>query len=168
MKRVSDYQFNFKFRSLELIIILVIGVHSISVYAQPDASLKNTLPESGRLVDDKPIGKGWTNLLSSAEGWNFENAFWQLNNNTLRGTIGKEKEHHYGYTKKSYGDFELAVLIKMVGDEDANSGVCIRIKPTSWDDAPGYQVDMGKGYWGSLWEERKAGMVQKYPFPIST
>ena len=163
MKRVSDYQFNFRFYRFGLIIVLVIGVHSISGYAQPDMTLKNTLPESGKLVNDNPTGKGWTNLLSSAEEWNFENAFWQLNNNTLRGTINREKEHHYSYTKKSYSDFELVVLIKMVGDEDANSGVCVRINPTSWDDAPGYQVDMGKGYWGSLWEERKAGMVQKYP-----
>jgi len=159
MKRVSDY-LNFKFY---IIIILVIEAHSISVSAQSDTTLKNTLPESGKLVGDKPTGKGWTNLLASAEEWNFENAFWKLDNSILRGEIGKEKEHHYSYTKKTYSDFELVVLIRMVGDEDANSGVCIRINPTSWDDAPGYQVDMGKGYWGSLWEERKAGMVQKFP-----
>jgi hypothetical protein len=163
MKRISDQLFNFKFYALKLIVITMMAVHSISVYAQPDATLKNTLPESGKLVNDKPTGKGWTNLLSSAEEWNFENAFWQLSNNLLRGTIGKEKEHHYGYTKKSYGDFELNVLIKMVGDDDANSGVCVRINPTSWDDAPGYQIDMGKGYWGSLWEERRGNMVQKFP-----
>ena len=54
-------------------------------------------------------------------------------------------------------------MIKMVGDENANSGVCIRIYPTSWDNAPGYQVDMGPGYWGCLWEEKRAGMVQQYP-----
>ena len=47
--------------------------------------------------------------------------------------------------------------------KEANSGVCIRIQPTNADNAPGYQVDMGPGYWGSLFEERKAGMIQKYP-----
>ena len=134
-----------------------------SAKAQPDTTLKNTLPPAGKMINDKPAGKGWINLLSSADDWNFENTYWQLNNNVLHGSIGKEKEHHYSYTKKSYGDFELNVMIKMVGDADANSGVCIRINPTSWDDAPGYQVDMGKGYWGSLWEERRAGMVQKFP-----
>ena len=77
--------------------------------------------------------------------------------------MGNEKEHHYSYTKKVYGDFELNVMIKMVGDSNANSGVCIRINPTNFDDAPGYQVDMGKGYWGSLWEERRGNMIQKYP-----
>ena len=51
----------------------------------------------------------------------------------------------------------------MVGDSNANSGVCIRINPTNFDNAPGYQVDMGKGYWGSLWEERRGNMIQKYP-----
>jgi hypothetical protein len=163
MIKISPSSFSSKFCKIELVIIFLITMHSISVNGQADKTLKNTLPESGKLVDDRPTGKGWINLLASVDEWNFENAYWQLNNNLLRGSIGKEKEHHYSYTKKSYRDFELTVLIKMVGDEDANSGVCVRINPTSWDDAPGYQVDMGKGYWGSLWEERKAGMVQKFP-----
>lgn len=144
-------------------LIFLLLMNHLSSRAQQDTSLVNTLPASGKLVKDKPAGKGWVNLLASDKDWNLESQFWQLNNGVLHGTIGREKEHHYGYTKKSYTNFELNVLIKMVGDEDANSGVCVRIRPTSWDDAPGYQVDMGKGYWGSLWEERRAGMVQKYP-----
>lgn len=151
------------FNRLGLIIIFLVSGVCFSVNAQPDTSLKNTLPKEGRLDQDKPIGKGWINLLASADDWNFEEAFWKLNDGVLQGAIGKEKEHHYSYTKKSYGDFELNVMIRMVGDDDANSGVCIRINPTSWDDAPGYQVDMGKGYWASLWEERRGNMVQKYP-----
>jgi len=151
------------FNRLRLIIIFFASGFCFSVNAQQDTSLKNTLPKEGRMDQDKPVGKGWINLLASADDWNFEEAFWNLNSGVLQGVIGKEKEHHYGYTKNSYGDFELNVLIRMVGDDDANSGVCIRINPTSWDDAPGYQVDMGKGYWGSLWEERRGNMVQKYP-----
>lgn len=131
--------------------------------AQPDTTLKNTLPAAGKMKNDKPSGKGWENLLVSGNDWEYEPGFWQLKDHLLHGTIGKEKEHHYSYTKKSYKDFELNVLIKMVGDDDANSGVCIRINPTNWDNAPGYQVDMGKGYWGSLWEERRGNMVQKFP-----
>lgn len=156
-------EFSGKYFHVTWIMLVVFGSFTIAVYAQPATTLKTTLPESGKLVNDKPTDKGWINLLSSADDWNFENTYWQLENNILRGTIGKEKEHHYSYTKNSFSDFELNVLIKMVGDDDANSGVCVRINPTSWDDAPGYQIDMGKGYWGSLWEERKAGMVQKFP-----
>jgi hypothetical protein len=155
---------NHVFQLITFFFLLVF--YCFSANAQPDTSLKNTLPATGKMINDKPAGKGWVNLLGSADDWNFESTYWQLNNNVLHGSIGKEKEHHYSYTKKSYGDFELNVMIKMVGDADANSGVCIRINPTSWDDAPGYQVDMGKGYWGSLWEERRAGMVQKFPDPL--
>ncbi|MBK5270509.1 MAG: DUF1080 domain-containing protein [Bacteroidia bacterium] len=146
-----------------MMFILLLSAYCFPAHSQSDTTLKNTLPAAGKMVNDKPVGKGWTNLLTSRNDWNFEDNFWQLNNNLLHGAMGKEKEHHYSYTKKSYGDFELNVMIKMVGDEDANSGVCIRINPTNWDNAPGYQVDMGKGYWGSLWEERRASMVQKFP-----
>src|SRR5436190_7381746 len=156
-KRGNNFAFLLK------IFFLLSVIYYSPANAQPDTTLKNTLPASGKMVNDKPKGKGWVNLLRSAEDWNFENTYWQLNNNILHGAMGKEKEHHYSYTKKTYGDFELNVIIKMVGDDDANSGVCVRINPTNWDNAPGYQVDMGKGYWGSLWEERRGNMVQKFP-----
>src|SRR6185295_7177740 len=39
----------------------------------------------------------------------------------------------------------------------------IRVDPTSFDNCPGYQVDMGDGYWGCLWEEKGRGMVAKFP-----
>lgn len=133
------------------------------VFAQQDTTLKNTLPKEGKLVNDKPVGKGWVNLLSSADDWTLEPSYWQISNKLMHGSMLKEKVHHYAYTKKTYGDFELNVMIKMVGDSMANSGVCIRINPTSFDNAPGYQVDMGKGYWGCLWEERRGDMVQKFP-----
>lgn len=151
------------YRLLLLASFLLLVLWCFPSNAQSYISLKNTLPASGKLVNDKPVGKGWVNLLTSADDWNFETKYWQLNNNLFHGELDKENLHHYSYTKKSYGDFELNVMIKVVGDETANSGVCVRINPTSWDDAPGYQVDMGKGYWGSLWEERRAGMVQKFP-----
>lgn len=151
--------------SLHAIVLAVAAslAMSGSVIAQQDTLLKNTLPKAGKLQHGKPVGKGWVNLLKTADDWNFEPAFWKIEDNMLQGAMGREKEHHYSYTKKAYADFELNVLIKMVGDSNANSGVCIRINPTSWDDAPGYQVDMGKGYWGCLWEERRGNMVQKFP-----
>ena len=70
--------------------------------------------------------------------------------------------HNYAWTKKTYKNFELNALVKLTG-KDPNSGVCIRIQPVNADNVPGYQVDMGEGYWGCLWEEKRAGMVQKFP-----
>ena len=80
----------------------------------------------------------------------------------LTGKTTGDAKHHYAYTDMEYDDFEMHAMVKMSG-EKANSGVCVRLQPTSFDDAPGYQIDMGDGYWGSLWEERRDGMVQKCP-----
>lgn len=143
--------------------ILAIVILMISQLTQSQNTLKNTLPKSGRLKSDKPKGKGWVNLLDSIDHWSLESSYWTLDPQGLHGKIDYEKLHHYGYTNKTYKDFELNVMIKMTGGEDANSGVCIRINPTNFDNAPGYQIDMGKGYWGSLWEERRGNMIQKYP-----
>ena len=142
---------------------LVIGICFVSTAQVDSTSLKKTLPKEGKMQHNKPKGKGWIDLLYSPAEWNFENNYWRFTDSSFHGEMGKETEHHYSYTKKTYKDFELNVMIRMVGDSNANSGVCIRINPTNFDNAPGYQVDMGKGYWGSLWEERRASMVQKYP-----
>src|SRR5215203_4647521 len=100
-------------KASKLTTLLLLLVIFSPVNAQQDNTLKNTLPTAGKMVRDKPVGKGWVNLLTSANDWNFENTYWQLNNNVLHGEIGNEKEHHYSYTKKSYEDFELNVMIKM-------------------------------------------------------
>lgn len=137
--------------------------YTCNVNAQPGNTFKNTLPAAGKFINNKPVGNGWVNLLSSLGEWNAEEKYWELQNGNLHGEAMGEDVHHYAWTKKTFTDFELNVMIKMTGGEEANSGVCIRLHPTNPDNAPGYQVDMGAGYWGSLWEERRAGMVQKYP-----
>ena len=162
MKKIEsmlNQKINFRRTSILLFFFTICFISQ----AQVDPALKQTIPEAGKLHNNKPSGKGWINLLKPASDWNFENNYWQFTDSGFHGTMGKEKEHHYSYTKKTYKDFELNVMIRMVGDSNANSGVCIRINPTNWDNAPGYQVDMGKGYWGSLWEERRGEMVQKFP-----
>lgn len=127
-----------------------------------DTTLQNTLPKEGKMVNDKPVGKGWTNLIGSLNDWKIDKQYWTLQNGVLHGDYPGGKLHNYAWTEKTYGDFELNAVFKLSG-ENPNSGICIRIHPTDVDNAPGYQVDMGEGYWGSLWEERKAGMVQQFP-----
>ena len=130
------------------------------------SSLKQSLPKAGKLVNDKPRGNGWIDLLASLNDWNLEKPNWRIENGILHGNYNGGKLHSYGYTKNKYKNFELNAVLRMTGKE-ANSGVCIRINPTDFDNAPGYQVDMGPGYWGSLWEERRESMVQKYPTELA-
>jgi hypothetical protein len=125
------------------------------------SNLKPTLPKEGVLsTDGKPPGEGWVDLLADADGWNRENQFWQFNEGQLHGeSIGGD--YHFAWTKQSFTDFEAHVVLRLRG-RSGNSGVCLRVQPTGPNNAAGYQVDMGANYWGCLWEEGGAGMVQKF------
>lgn len=150
---------------LLLVGIAIVSPHTVrsqQSLSESSDRLSISLPSEGKLVNDKPVGKDWKSMLESMQDWNADPQYWSLQQGVLRGDYDGGKLHNYSWTKATYQDFELNVLIKMTG-RDPNSGVCIRLHPTSVDDAPGYQVDMGRGYWGSLWEERRAGMVQLFP-----
>lgn len=160
MKRYTYLLF---FMIVMVTLIMISGFRSNSVKSIADNdSLRITLPREGKLVHDKPIGKNWVNLLASVNDWNADTAAYHFTDGTVHGDYNGGQFHNYAWTKKVYTDFELQALVKLTG-KDPNSGICIRLHPTSADDAPGYQVDMGTGYWGCLWEERRAGMVQKFP-----
>ena len=154
---------------LTLYAMLLVSLNNCSSLHKSETSngidttaLKNTLPKQGNFDNDKPVGKGWINLLADSNNWIAEKPYWRWDSNGLHGDYNGGRYHNYAYTKTAYKDYELNVLIRMSGKE-ANSGVCIRIHPANTDSVPGYQVDMGPGYWGCLWEEKRAGMVQQYP-----
>ncbi len=151
-------------RVLFLLAVFAGCLPLLGVGAADDDKLKKTLPPEGELKDGKPVGDGWKLLFAGDElkGWKAEPEYWSLKDGVLHGESKGGPKHHYAYTEQEYGDFELHCLVKMSG-KDANSGVCIRIKPTDFDNVPGYQVDMGDGYWGCLWDERRDNMVQQFP-----
>ena len=126
--------------------------------------IARSLPEAGKLGGGKPAGDGWLRLLGEnrLNGWNFTPEYWKVSEGVLVGDNPGGAKHEYLYSTQEYGDFELHATVKMTGD-GANSGVCIRTKPTDTDNVPGYQVDMGPGYWGCLWDERRDNMVAAYP-----
>ena len=110
-----------------------------------------------------PVGDGWKPVLNGHDlgGLVAQSAYWTMQpDGVLHGATPGGSEHHYAFTQAEFADFELHADVKLVG---YNSGVCIRIAPTSFDNVPGYQVDMGDGYWGCLWDERGQGMVAKFP-----
>src|SRR6185503_7822647 len=86
-----------------------------------EQKLEVTLPKAGEMVNGRPMGKGWINLLKSLDQWNAEKDFWQLSDGILHGGYTGGKSHHYAWTTKTYKDFELNVMLKMTGTA-ANSG----------------------------------------------
>jgi hypothetical protein len=62
-------------------------------------------------------------------------------------------------TKNEFGDFELRLKFKLVGD-GANAGVQIRTKRIpNHHEVSGYQADMGDGWWGSLYDESRRNKI---------
>jgi Domain of Unknown Function (DUF1080) len=171
MKSIKSYYSGnhfFVFLTLAALLVIILSGYEYPmdssasrIKSVQEDSLKITLPEKGRLVNGKPIGDGWVNLLKSAAEWNMDTSAYKLSETGLHGDYFGGKYHNFAWTKKSYSNFELQALVKLDG-KDANSGVCIRLNPLNKDNAPGYQIDMGDGYWGCLWEEKRAGMVQKF------
>jgi hypothetical protein len=125
--------------------------------------IQRELPADGKLVDGKPAGDGWQPVFSGdrLDGWKYEPEYWSNSDGIITGKYDGGPLHHYMYSEKDYGDFEMHATVKISGT-NANSGVCIRTKPTSFDNVPGYQVDMGEGYWGCLWDERRDAMVDRF------
>lgn len=76
-------------------------------------------------------------------------------------TTEDPKYNTFFCTKKKYGDFELSFKVQL-RDGVGNSGV--QIRSTLRDDkkfvVAGPQVDVGKGYWGSLYGEGVGGMMK--------
>ena len=128
------------------------------------AGEKASWETDGKKVTETLIDQeGWKSLFNGKDltGWNLEKGYWEVKDGAIVGDKkGSTPKHHYLFSDMDYSDFELHIDVKMDG---YNSGVCTRIKPTSFDDAPGYQVDMGEGYWGALWDERGRGMVAAFP-----
>jgi hypothetical protein len=122
------------------------------VYPGPGVVAFGDSPE-GTVTNGKPVMRGWKSLFDgkTLTGWVGEKGYWEVKDGAIVGDKkGETPHHHYLFTDKDYSDFELHIDVKMDG---YNSGVCTRIQPKSFDDVPGYQVDMGDGYWGCLWDE---------------
>lgn len=144
-------------KNQHLCLCLVAGLlWGTSLRAEDPAAVKT----DAHLLE--PTGPDWFPLLNGRDlaGWKAEPEFWQAEDGgILHGHTPGTPDHHYAYTTNSYGDFELHADVKLIGN---NSGICIRIAPTSFDNVPGYQVDMGEGYWGCLWDERGRGMIAHF------
>jgi len=110
-----------------------------------------------------PAGTGWLPLFNGTnfDGWKAETNYWKMDaDGVMHGHTPGTPQHHYDYTTNNFADFELHADVRLIGN---NSGICIRIAPANFDSVPGYQVDMGDGYWGCLWEEHGRGKVVNYP-----
>lgn len=74
----------------------------------------------------------------------------------------------YLATTKEYGDFEFRCLFRIQGDDKTgliNSGIQYR-SVIEGGKIIGYQADIGKGYWGDIYDEHRRGTLIRGDFSI--
>jgi len=118
-------------------------------------------------ADDKPVslfdGKtfaGWEG--DTEKTWRIEGG--AIVGGSLDATVPRNE---FLCTKKTYGDFELKVKFKLVGEKDkANAGIQFRTKRIpNHHEVSGYQADMGQKYWGALYDESRRNKILAQPDP---
>ena len=96
------------------------------------------------------------------QGWEGNLKIFRIEKKAIVGGSLKEKIAHNEFlcTKKTYKNFILRLYVKLLGGPKANAGIQIRTKRIpNHHEVIGYQADMGKGWWGSLYDESRRRTV---------
>lgn len=95
------------------------------------------------------------------DGWEGNLQIFRVQDGAIVGGSLNEKvvRNEFLCTTRSYGDFELRLTFKLLG-QGANAGVQFRTKRIpNHHEVSGYQADMGDGWWGALYDESRRNKV---------
>ena len=100
------------------------------------------------------------------EGWEGDLKIFRIEDNAIVGGSLKDKvaRNDFLCTRKTYGNFELRLKVKLLGGDAANAGIQFRTKriPDNYE-VSGYQADVGVGWWGALYDESRRNKVLTGP-----
>ena len=99
------------------------------------------------------------------EGWEGNMAYFRIEGDAVVAGNLKTKipRNEFLCTKKSYGDFELTLKVKVKGN-GANAGIQFRShRAANYHEVVGYQADVGKGWWGKLYDEARRRKLLAVP-----
>jgi hypothetical protein len=100
-------------------------------------------------------------------GWEGDMKTWRVEDGAIVGGSLENNvpRNEFLCTLKSYGDFELKVKFKLLGEKkSANAGVQFRTKRIpKHHEVSGYQADVGQHYWGALYDESRRNKVLAQP-----
>jgi putative membrane-bound dehydrogenase-like protein len=135
----------------------------------PDDQLKQFSPHEVRSLIAYLRGKQQVPIRATAQnavmffdgtdlqGWSNAQQLWSVENGELVGRTSGLKRNQWIASDLSVDDFRLTVEVKLVGNL-GNSGIQFRSKAHEGE-VSGYQADIGKGWWGKLYEEHGRGLL---------
>jgi hypothetical protein len=130
--------------------------------AAPVFAAALALAPAGATADD---AKDDTAEFLKPDNWEGRTDIWKIENGAVIGETKEDPKYNTFFcSKKKYSDFELSCEVQLRGAV-GNSGVQIRSERFDKDEKQpfrvrGPQVDVGKGYWGSLYGEGVGGMMK--------
>ena len=116
--------------------------------------------------------KSQTPLLATAEnagelfngrdltGWNGNLELWSVEDGELIGRTSGLKRNEFLVSDPLARDFRLSLEVKLV-ENKGNSGIQFRSQALDDGDVAGYQADIGRGWWGKLYEEHGRQLLWK-------
>jgi putative membrane-bound dehydrogenase-like protein len=94
-------------------------------------------------------------------GWDGDKDVWSVENGEIVGKTAKGlKNNTFLKSTMDVTDFKLSVKVKLTPNE-GNSGIQFRSVPIDGGEMRGAQADIGKGWWGKLYEESARGLLVK-------
>jgi putative membrane-bound dehydrogenase-like protein len=94
-------------------------------------------------------------------GWDGDKSVWSVENGEIVGKTEKGlKANNFLKGPFEAGDFKLTLKVKLSPNE-ANSGIQIRSVNWTGGEMKGPQCDVGKGWWGKIYEESGRGLLAK-------
>jgi len=148
--KYRHFFFNFKMMKYSFFLLIFFLSGILSVAAQKNAASIN-------LFDGKTFN-----------GWEGDTVHtWRIANNVLTGGSLKDTVPHNEFlcTTQQFGDFELNLQFKLTGTGFVNAGIQFhsqRLKDPSYE-MIGYQADLGKDYWASLYDESRRNKTLAKP-----
>ena len=136
------------------IITFFCTVSFLSLFSQ-------SAPHSKSLFDGNSF-KGWEG--DTLQTWRVENG------SIVGGSLTNQVPHNeFLATNKSYRNFDLTLKFKLQGTGFVNAGVQFRSKRLENPsyEMSGYQADLGKGYWASLYDESRRNATLVKPDSLS-
>jgi hypothetical protein len=95
-------------------------------------------------------------------GWEGDLTIFRIEDGAIVGGSLAEKiaRNEFLCTKAVYSDLELRLQVKLLGGDAANAGVQFRTRriPNNHE-VSGYQADVGKGWWGALYDESRRSRI---------
>ncbi|MCX7665821.1 MAG: DUF1080 domain-containing protein [Gemmataceae bacterium] len=86
-------------------------------------------------------------------GWIGDKTLWSVQDGEIVGSAPKGlKKNEFLKSELAAGDFKLTLKVKLTPNTE-NSGIQFRSEILPDGDVKGYQADIGKGWWGKLYEE---------------